>query len=361
MSAEAGLLQDVVENPDDDTPRLILADWWEEHGNASQRARAELIRAQIELSRLPEDDPREEELRRREAALLHEYGRAWRAELTKLPAVTWGKFVRGFVSGVRVEGVQNFLHLADLIFHAIPVRSLAIRKVDHLGPLLDSDYILRIRELDLGENRLQAVHMPRLFETTQLFRLASLLLHQNNLYWYDLADLARTSNLPSLTELYLSGNHLSERGAHNLAQSNRFPKLTLLDMRDNYIGLSGVAALVESSHRTQLRTLWLVNTSIGVGASNDLSFLEGRLPNLRSLWLGHSILGDRVVSLATDPTRTSLRDLDLGHCRLGEIGARSLAESRYLSGLRSLRLSGNSFSNQTAHLLRERFGQRVTL
>lgn len=46
---ERGLLAAVCESPDDDTPRLILADWYDEHG---QPDRAGFIRAQIELDRL---------------------------------------------------------------------------------------------------------------------------------------------------------------------------------------------------------------------------------------------------------------------------------------------------------------------
>lgn len=44
-----GLLADVVTNVADDTPRLVLADWLEDHG---QEARAEFIRVQVEQARL---------------------------------------------------------------------------------------------------------------------------------------------------------------------------------------------------------------------------------------------------------------------------------------------------------------------
>lgn len=44
---EQGLLQAILDNPDDDAPRLIYADWLEENGNPE---RAEFIRVQIELT-----------------------------------------------------------------------------------------------------------------------------------------------------------------------------------------------------------------------------------------------------------------------------------------------------------------------
>src|ERR687883_596011 len=45
-----GFLDDIVANIDDDTPRLVYADWLVENG---QEERAELIRVQVERARLP--------------------------------------------------------------------------------------------------------------------------------------------------------------------------------------------------------------------------------------------------------------------------------------------------------------------
>ena len=44
-------LEDILAHPDDDTPRLIFADWLDEQGDS---ARAEFIRVQIERASLPE-------------------------------------------------------------------------------------------------------------------------------------------------------------------------------------------------------------------------------------------------------------------------------------------------------------------
>lgn len=48
---ERALLRGIIANPDDDTARLVYADWLDEHG---QHERAELIRAQVELRPLHE-------------------------------------------------------------------------------------------------------------------------------------------------------------------------------------------------------------------------------------------------------------------------------------------------------------------
>lgn len=46
---EQGLLQDVCQHPEEDGPRLVMADWYEDNG---QPERAEFIRAQVELAGL---------------------------------------------------------------------------------------------------------------------------------------------------------------------------------------------------------------------------------------------------------------------------------------------------------------------
>lgn len=57
MTPEQAFLADILANPDDDTPRLIYADWLEEDG---PNHRAELIRVQCELAKLPDmpDNPK---------------------------------------------------------------------------------------------------------------------------------------------------------------------------------------------------------------------------------------------------------------------------------------------------------------
>ena len=55
MSTEAALLRAIRDMPDEDTPRLVYADYLDEDGYSP---RAEFIRVQIERSQLPERDPR---------------------------------------------------------------------------------------------------------------------------------------------------------------------------------------------------------------------------------------------------------------------------------------------------------------
>src|SRR5262249_6853519 len=95
-------LCDVIDNPDDDAPRLIFADWLDDNGDAE---RAEFIRLQIERDKLPSHSLRSWQILRREQQLEQQHGERWRGELAAITSET--TFRRGFVEGVKL-GVRQF-------------------------------------------------------------------------------------------------------------------------------------------------------------------------------------------------------------------------------------------------------------
>src|SRR6476659_1135869 len=95
MSDESALLAAIRAAPEDDAPRLVYADWLDEHG---QPERAEFIRVQIELAR--RDAPA---LRRRQAELLAEHHDAFAGPLAA-PGLRY-VFRRGFIAGLAHTGV----------------------------------------------------------------------------------------------------------------------------------------------------------------------------------------------------------------------------------------------------------------
>ena len=66
MSPDDAFLADIIENPDNDFPRLVYADWLEEQGDP----RGEFIHAQCQLARMDEHDPQRPHLEIRERDLL---------------------------------------------------------------------------------------------------------------------------------------------------------------------------------------------------------------------------------------------------------------------------------------------------
>ena len=61
MGIEDAFLHDILAHPDDDAPRLIYADWLDEHNDP----RGEFIRTQCALAQLSEEDPRRWPLKQR--------------------------------------------------------------------------------------------------------------------------------------------------------------------------------------------------------------------------------------------------------------------------------------------------------
>src|SRR5262245_25571067 len=94
---ERALLQAIWDDPEEDVPRLVYADWLEETGEPARLARAEFIRVQIEKTLVDEFDPRREELTAREQGLLVRFGDVWRGRLaTIVHHPTHVFFHRGF-------------------------------------------------------------------------------------------------------------------------------------------------------------------------------------------------------------------------------------------------------------------------
>jgi uncharacterized protein (TIGR02996 family) len=73
-----GPFREIWSSPEDDAPRLVYADWLEDHGDAE---RAELIRVQCRLAHMAADDPERAELEEREQDLLGRRGDEWSAGL----------------------------------------------------------------------------------------------------------------------------------------------------------------------------------------------------------------------------------------------------------------------------------------
>jgi len=92
MSDRDALLRAICENPDDDAPRLIYADWLDEHGDPLQ---AEFIRIQVELSMNPRSTQRKHHLRERQVALWRQL-RKWRYLIGDWTQWSLSNFDRGF-------------------------------------------------------------------------------------------------------------------------------------------------------------------------------------------------------------------------------------------------------------------------
>lgn len=145
MNEEAALLRAICESPDDDTPRLVFADWLDEQGGAVNAAWAAGIRAQVALARGDTD----EALRFQACVFESRYGLERLAERLELPAEVGDGWERGFP--FRAAGPYSYLcdvwpGLAD----RIPIRTLVVHELteSETEELVTWPALLRLRELD---------------------------------------------------------------------------------------------------------------------------------------------------------------------------------------------------------------------
>ena len=124
---ERALLAAIIAHPDEDTPRLMYADWLQEH---DQPERAEYIRLSIQLANLrygePDLEERKRELDAKRGPLRRRFMDIWKAEVAaQLPPMSSGSFFsfsRGFVERVCCP-VTYFLTHADALLRVCPLRT----------------------------------------------------------------------------------------------------------------------------------------------------------------------------------------------------------------------------------------------
>lgn len=147
------LLRAICAAPDDDTPRLVAADWLDEHGDAD---RAAFIRIQVELARLEAAGLGKsleiDTLRKRERAYLGPYSTdrsLWAAEACpqlvrlipgdrsnslaamRVEGAEWLTFRRGFVESVLCPAADWLRHGAA-VRDRQPIRQVALTGCDEL-------------------------------------------------------------------------------------------------------------------------------------------------------------------------------------------------------------------------------------
>jgi type IV pilus assembly protein PilB len=125
---DEGFLHAILENPADDTVRLVYADWLEEHDDP----RSEFIRVQCALAKLPGSDARRPELKIRGQELYAQYGQEWDRPLRCLVQDVF--YRRGFVERVTVDPQVYAVHSATL-FQLAPIRDVLVDLVRVTIPL----------------------------------------------------------------------------------------------------------------------------------------------------------------------------------------------------------------------------------
>jgi uncharacterized protein (TIGR02996 family) len=335
MTHDEAFLQAIREAPEDDTPRLVYADWLEEHGRSE---RAEFIRIQCALARKEQDQSRAKELRDRAERLLEAYWDEWLAPLRdvlrpEVPRVAGNlghlflpfrpgflrHFRRGFVESLVLTSewftshggeLSGLLPLADLGLMGADHHARTLAACPHLGG------VSRLRFVDYYREPLTATGAPALAASPHLGRLRELFLASNNLGDAGLAALAAAPWARGLRLLIAADNGLTADAVSALCDAG-LDGLAVLVLDHSQLGDRGLAALAGSPILRGVRTLSLLYCGIGDGS---------------------------VAALADSPHAAGLEWLGLAHNAITDQGARALARSPHLARLEMLSLSGNPVS-----------------
>ena len=388
MSGELaqGFLNDIVANIDDDTPRLVYADWLSEQG---QDDRAEFIRVQVERARRPGWDPAQVRLRLREEALLEQHGEEWLAELPAIKGARWEGFRRGIVAEVSFASFEAMRQSAHACRAVAPVEAVTVRWPRRSEAKGKVKPIAELRELSLTGMLGGEEEIAWLAESPQLATLRCLTVRG---IWTDtLGILVASPHLAALRTLRLPSNNLGNLGTRALTQAASLKSLEELDLsalgqheRYNYdpvIRAAGMGALVGWSGLAGVRSLTLNANDLTRGglrallrspnavALKELALRGARLDGqmmeefrsaheglrLESLDIGENVLkGLGVEYLAGAPCLRDLKTLRIDRCEIALGGGRLLAKAAFLDGLRLLDLGHNYFGPADLGTLLER-------
>ena len=387
----------------------MYADALEESGDPR---RAAFVRAQVELSRLPEYDTLWVRARG------HGYGRTfdpeWVAELELPGGLVWPLFPyrRGLFGAVRARDGADFAAGADALFTRFPIEALelsVVRVADtrafaacpwlarlrslslELGAggqavarLLASPHLTRLAELHVGSPLTTSQTVSAVVRSDAFKRLTSLGVRNDRSEGGIARELARLSGPPRLTTLDLSGNRLTAASLAPLVASAAVAAVEDLDLSDNNLGPlgvaalargefpalralhllrtrpqdDGVAALVGASSFPELRSLALGGNNLGPAAA--LALADAPADNLRVLALPENRVGDRgAVALARSAHLPNLIELDLAEAHVGDAGVTAILDSPLAEQLVFLNLSGSPMSDGMKELLKARMGDRV--
>lgn len=293
---------------DDDTPRLVFADWLQENGDED---RAEFIRLQCRIHHRIYDDPLVVELGPRVSDLLKANEERWLAGFPQWFKKNAGAFNRGFVSNCRMTGAR-FLKDGAAITRLTPLDELDLDRVtpDALrSPTLSEVGGLHLAIVDSARVEALASH-PNLRNLRYLFvcngsdngmtyrptvRLSGeavgALVANPTLSRLERFELNGTKHgdavafglaagaYTRLSDLTLYHSDLSAKGLKALVNSASAPTLTNLYFAGNLFGDEGIQHLVEAPALGRLESL----NFIGCGLSAESARLLAAWPGLRTV------------------------------------------------------------------------------
>lgn len=249
----------IKENPDDDTPRLIFADWLQERGDAHTVARGEFLRLRVLRHRVSPDDPSYDLFRRREEELFTRNCWSWLSpQLLSGASKAWS-FERGMFQIIvaaiilTIPGLRAWARTPSALWiDGLTILELTQR---HVLELAYSPFLTHVNRLDLSGNRAQPVFslLHHAFRSKGLSLLTELNLEGCNPSPHQIQSFVRLPELRCLKRLDLRSNHLDDIAARWLAESYPLKNVAELRLEHNRFTSDGMAVLRDAfGERVQL-------------------------------------------------------------------------------------------------------------
>ncbi|WP_029630127.1 TIGR02996 domain-containing protein [Zavarzinella formosa] len=339
---QAALWETIRENPHDDAPRLIYADWLEENDDPD---RAEFIRRQVDDAQMEacggiDDRFVENRLRCRELFQTHQ--RKWWTPLHKFLDDT--DFVRGFPSPrfdsrhfrsfiqlaryyqwtipewrlLMESGVSRLLEYASQPCFRMAVSLELISDIPNpaiLKPYLNAPNLLNIWSLTLGMDRIRTGHLEVMMDSPLPDQLREFAIRRESaINFSHLRGAMRRAGFSSLRSLTLVNQQIIDEVLWQIDECIPLRRLRSLDLSHNLLGKGAVACMSASGEDSALSAL-------------NLS--------------GNQLDDEAAAVISGTSNLSNLTSLDLSHNQISREGLMALAESPRLPRLRSLNWSGN--------------------
>jgi uncharacterized protein (TIGR02996 family) len=260
MSDEAALLAAIRANPEEDTPRLMYADWLEEQGGASNTDRAEYIRLEIDIARAESSDPgadlAAERKRARQLCARHDWFPEFIGRKNLLRRTgTYVERSRGFPDHLDARNPGPFLDVAEEVIALAPITRVSLAYVEEyiLGRLATAAWLERLRRLTLSGYDGTGTDWGLLADCPHLQNLRELHLGRGSLDSDGAARFAAKNPCPRLRKFSLSAS-LDDSAVRRLFAGRAFHGLEELKFIDPGFGAKGLQAVASADSLAKLKS-----------------------------------------------------------------------------------------------------------
>ncbi len=312
------LLAAVKADPDDNMPKLALADWLQEQDDEHDRARGEFLREHVRLRQLPPDET-----------------------LADTTSSLWQQHHEAWFGPLRATGFWNNWHRWGLLIGCIDGTKLVAKKGLALAGTEVYAWLAGLAFDRLSNTQLRKFHRSPLLDT-----LIGLQFEGCNVYPSILAELVASPRAAGLRFLEI-GKIAAPAPA--IAASPHMARLRELRLWQARVADAGFKALCDSPHLNELRSLHVPNGSLTIHAARAFAEAKG-LPAVTDLNLGgtNRIGPDGTLILAASPKAGQLRKLNLWSNGIADYGVEAICNQKHIDKLTHLDVSGNLLTNRAA-------------